>query len=100
MKRTANKAEREHMAAVKALGCVLSYKLSGKWGTPCEVHHCRVTHGWGRSSHFATIGLTPYFHRDGKAGIHGMGREEFTKKYGVSELELLEIVNKKLGVML
>lgn len=98
MKRKSTRAEREHMAAVKALGCVLTYALTGIWETPCEVHHCRVEHGWGRSSHYATIGLTAHFHRDGTAGIHGMGREEFTAKYGVSELELLDIVNKKLGV--
>lgn len=98
MKRKANKAERDHLGRVAALGCVLTYHLNGVWGTPCEVHHVRVAHGWGRSSHYATIGLTPKYHRDGRYGVHGMGREEFTRMYGISELGLLDLVNETLGV--
>lgn len=97
MKRKQSAADKRRLQAVAELGCVLTYHLTGAWGTPCEVHHCRVSHGWGRTSHDATIGLTPFYHRDTKAGIHGLGRDEFTALYGVSEQELLEIVNGRLG---
>lgn len=95
MKRSANAAEKRHLARVAAMPCCLCMFLG--WGaTPAEVHHVRVLHGWGRSSHFATIPLCPFHHTDQRDGVHGMGREEFTEQYGISELELLEQVNAQL----
>lgn len=87
----ATAAEREHLAAVARMGCCLCIHLD--FGpTPAEVHHVRARHGWGRSGHFATIPLCPTHHRGQPGGVHDMGRGEFTKYYGVSELELLERV--------
>lgn len=88
--------ERKHLAAVAAMGCCLCIHL--EFGpTPAEVHHVRARHGWGRSGHFATIPLCPTHHRGQPGGVHDMGREEFTKHYGVSEMELLERVTQQLS---
>lgn len=98
MKRTATAAEKRHMAYVAAMGCVLCELALDLPGSPAQVHHCRVNHGWGRSSHFAVIPLCEPHHTGSGYGIHSMGRDEFKAKYGYSEIELLEIVNQRLGV--
>ncbi len=94
-KRRATAAERAHMAAVAAMGCVLCEHM-GVGFMACEVHHVRVRHGWGRSGHMATVGLCPHHHRGEPGGVHSMGRKEFTAYYGVSELDLLVIVMRRL----
>jgi hypothetical protein len=38
------------------------------------------------------IGLCPQHHR-GDAGVHGLGRKAFEKRYGLTEEELLEQTN-------
>lgn len=96
MKRTATASEKRHLAAVAALGCCLCQRL-GYGASPAEVHHVRVKHGWGRSSHLDTIPLCPLHHQAPKIGVHGMGREEFSAMYGISELGLLEIVKARLA---
>jgi hypothetical protein len=95
VKRTATKEEKEHMACVAALGCIVCSHCLRKPGTPAQVHHVRVRYGWGRSGHEATIPLCRE-HHTGRTGVHGMGRDEFTAFWGVSELELLEIVVRHL----
>jgi hypothetical protein len=96
MKRTTSAADKQHLQKVAALGCILCDWL-GTPGTPAQIHHVRVRHGWGRSSHQAVIGLCDFHHNDQKAGVHGQGREEFTAMYGVSELALLDIVHIRVG---
>jgi hypothetical protein len=96
MKRTANADEKRHLAKVAAMGCIVCSECLGYEGTPSQVHHVRVEHGWGRSGHFNTIPLCPTHHQSGALGVHDMGREEFKEMYGMSELELLEIVKGKL----
>lgn len=89
--------EKRHLAAVAALGCILCQHLD--FGpTPAEVHHVRARHGWGRSGHFATIPLCPPHHRGQPFGIHDMGREQFTERYGISEMDLLQVVRIRLGL--
>jgi hypothetical protein len=95
-KRSATAAERAHMAAVAALGCCLCSHC-GLGHTPAEVHHVRVLHGWGRSGHLNTIPLCVLHHRYAPFGIHSMGREEFTERYGISEIELLDAVTRQLS---
>ncbi len=97
MKRKANADERRHMALVSDMSCIVCSACLGIHGTPAEVHHVRVAHGWGRTSHFATIPVCRE-HHTGDTGIHSMGRDEFTAMYGKSEIELLAIVNEMLGV--
>lgn len=94
----ATNVEREHMARVAAMGCCLCIHL-GYGGTPAEVHHVRVKGGWGRSGNMNTIGLCPEHHRGQPGGVHDMGREQFAAHYGISEIELLNMVNEKLGVI-
>lgn len=86
------------MGRVQALGCVVCSQCLGYADTPALVHHVRVRHGWGRSSHYATIPLCPVHHENSGYGVHDMGREQFTEMYGMSEIELLTIVNQKLEI--
>lgn len=97
MKRTASAADKRHLSAVAALDCELC-RFHGFEGTPAEVHHVRVNHGWGRSGHNNVTPLCPIHHRDHQQGVHGMGRDEFTALHGISELELLELTNERLGI--
>lgn len=96
MKRTATAAEKRHMERIAKMGCCLCVHL-GYGPSPAEVHHVRVKHGWGRSSHLDTIPLCTLHHRAPDIGVHGMGREEFTATYGISELELLDAVKARLA---
>lgn len=97
MKRASTAGEKRHMRRVAELGCQLCAHL-GYGHSPAEVHHVRVKHGFGRSSHLDTIGLCPAHHQAPKVGVHGLGREEFTAMYGVSEIELLTLTKEKLGI--
>lgn len=97
MKRTSTAAEKRHMQKVAEMGCIVCSHIYGFADTPAQVHHARVRHGWGRTSHLMTIPLCAE-HHTGKTGVHGMGREEFEQMHGYSEIDLLEIVQKKLGV--
>lgn len=98
MKRTSTAAEKRHLATVAAMGCIVCQHCYGIPETPSHAHHVRVQHGWGRTSHLMTIPLCPE-HHVGKTGVHSHGREEFAQLHGYSELELLAIVQEKLGVM-
>lgn len=97
MKRSATKAEKQHMQRVANLGCIVCSECLGCMGSPAQVHHVRVRHGWGRSSHYETIPLCEP-HHTGKDGVHSMGRDEFSNMYEKSEIELLDIVNGILGI--
>ena len=91
MTRRLTVAEREHLAAVAALGCLIC-------AMPAEVHHIRHQVGAGRrASHFKTIPLCPTHHRLGNHGvaIHA-GKKTWEAKFG-TELELLEKVKGLLG---
>lgn len=97
MKRSSTAAERQYLASVAALGCIVCSHCYGFEDTPAQVHHVRVSHGWGRTSHFMTIPLCEP-HHTGKLGVHSMGRDEFELMTGYSEIRWLEIVQHKLGV--
>lgn len=95
MKRVINKTDRERFKKLKDFGCVLCY-LQGYPGTPAEIHHVRTEVGWGRDGHQNTIPLCPYHHR-GNYGVHGMGRSQFKKLCGYSEIDLLSVINVYLA---
>lgn len=97
MKRTTSAADRRHLERVAALPCCLCQFL-GMGQTPAVVHHVRARHGWGRTSHMDTIPLCPQHHTGQPGGVHDMGRDEFTAHYGISEMELLERVQKELEI--
>lgn len=91
MKRKSTAEERRHMAKVAAMGCIVCEVCYGYPGTPAQVHHVKERHGWGRSSHKATIPLCME-HHTGSTGIHTLGREGFEQRHGHSEIRLLEMV--------
>lgn len=97
MKRTQSASDKAHLAKVAQMGCVCCEICYAQHDTPAQVHHCRLRHGWGRTSHKAVIPLCPQCHT-GRWGVHSLGRQEFKDTHGYSEIELLEIVNKRLGV--
>lgn len=83
-------AEKEWLDAVVQLGCIACH-VSGKPGTPCEVHH--MLEGGRRKGHLWAIGLCPLHHRGGRNDAEIVSRhpwhKAFEKRYG-TEQELLE----------
>lgn len=80
-------AEREHLAKVAALGCIICRM-------PAEIHHLRKGMGIGqRNSHFNVIPLCPNHHRTGGHGvaIHA-GQKTWEANFG-TESDLLIITN-------
>ena len=90
----ATKNEKNALNKIAELGCILCSTILGFEGTPSELHHIR-RYG-GKRSASPVIPLCPEHHR-GNTGIHGLGHKGFTNKWGVTEEELLERVNKRLG---
>jgi predicted alpha/beta-hydrolase family hydrolase len=91
MKPTA--AQRRRFARVVELGCQVC-RLLGIEGTPTLVHHVRANR-LGVRDHDAVIGLCDP-HHVGPMGVHTLGRR-FREVYGVSEADLLELVNEQIG---
>ena len=92
--KTANKAEREWMAAIAEHGCVACHK-DGQH-SPASVHH--ITQGYRRLGHLFTIPLCYDHHQgDGKhiPSVH-FSKRTFVARYG-SELELLAELKVSLG---
>ena len=91
----ATKAERNHMGAVAALGCVVCRNL-GFGETPAEVHHIGNGTLGKKASNFETIALCPTHHRNGGHGVavHA-GRKAFEANFG-TERELLEQTRREL----
>lgn len=85
------KAEKEHLAAVASLGCIICE-------SPAEVHHITGAGMGLRSSHFETIPLCPFHHRHGGFGecVHN-GTRSFERKYGTQH-ELLKQTLTLLGI--
>lgn len=98
MKRSSTAAERRYMGRVQALGCCVCAHL-GYHDTPALIHHVHVNFGWGRTSHSDVIPLCHHHHVSPGESVHGMGRDEFTAMYGISEIELLDKVKELLGVL-
>lgn len=94
--RMTTSAERQHMAKVAAIGCIVCDRL-GYPDTPCELHHIRDGQGMGkRASHKEVI---PLCHRHHRTGGHGVaihaGRETWEAQFG-TERELLAIVLERI----
>ena len=91
----ATKAERNHMGAVAALGCVVCRNL-GFGETPAEVHHIGNGTLGKKASNYETIPLCEVHHRNGGHGVavHA-GRKTFEARYG-TERELLEQTRREL----
>ena len=89
-------AEREHMGRVAALCCVLCRHLGLADDSPAIVHHLRTGQGRMRASHYDTLPLCPPHHQHSGFGVHDMGREQFARLYGISEIELLALTRRLL----
>ena len=90
----ATKDEKKSLDKIARLGCILCATELGFEGTPSELHHIR-RYG-GKRSASPCIPLCPERHR-GNSGVHGLGHKGFANKWGVTEEELLERVNQRLG---
>jgi hypothetical protein len=89
-KKRASKAEREYMAKVAELGCVICK-------APAHVHHMLAGAGMGqKSSNFDTFGLCPDHHQNGGIGvaIHA-GVKTWEEKHGT---ELYHVVNTRMAI--
>lgn len=82
-------AESAYLGAVAELGCAVC-RRKGNGPTPAIVHHQRTGMGAMRASHFRTAPLCPPHHQSSGYGVHDMGREQFAKLYGFTEVELVE----------
>ena len=93
MAKAANKAEKEHMSKVAALGCIVCANM-GMPGSPAEVHHINSGAMGKRASNYEVIPLCHAHHRTGGYGVavHS-GRKAFESLYG-TEQELLEQVTR------
>jgi hypothetical protein len=96
LKRGANAAERRYLARVASEPCVVCSECCDHHGTPALVHHVHFAFGWGRTSHYDTMPLCHTHHVAPNESVHGMGREEFTRRFGRSELDLLHIIKQRL----
>ena len=83
---------KQHMAKVAALGCILCRSLDiGE--TPAELHHQKID--GIRASDKDVIPLCVEHHR-GMTGVHGLGRKAFERRYGLTEMDLLEMVKREV----
>ena len=80
-------------ARTAALGCVLCQHL-GYGSTPAEIHHIRRL---GMPRDQAPFIPLCYMHHRGAVGVHGLGRKAFVAKYGLTEEDLLSVVQSMLN---
>jgi len=88
----ATKNEKNYMARVARLGCILCSSVLGYEGSPAEIHHIRRA---GVRATSPIIPLCPEHHR-GNNGVHGMGRKAFERKFNTTEEALLQKVKESL----
>ncbi len=88
-KQEATTDERAYMGRVAALGCAVCRRL-GLGPTAALVHHQRTGQGKMRASHYRTCPLCPPHHQFSGFGVHDMGRPQFERMYGFSEVDLVE----------
>lgn len=94
-----NKADKQHIARVVALGCVVCRNL-GFPDSPAEAHHCKGSEfnsGYGlKSSNRDVVGLCGTHHRLGANGVaYHAGPESFERNFGTQHA-LLDQVNELL----
>lgn len=91
------KSERRRMSKIAEMGCILCSHL-GLGDSPAELHHPRTGVGIGRRApNSDVIPLCPNHHRLGNGSLHVLGRKEFERMYGVTELVLLEMTLERFS---
>ena len=103
MKRPATEAEREHLARVRALPCIVCYLRGEAQTSPKEAHHLKRDPTTGQSlggsqkaPHWATIPLCRDTHHWNGVNVH-MGSREFERRWG-NEIALLERTYEMLNL--
>ena len=94
MARSKTKSEKEHMARVSRLNCLICRK-EGNPFSPAELHHIRDVSMIGlgqRAKHTQVIPLCIAHHRIGKESFHNNSRA-FSKKWGSQKELLIETLN-------
>jgi hypothetical protein len=89
----ATKNEKNYMARVSRLGCILCSTVLGYEDSPAVIHHIRRA---GKRSTSPIIGLCVR-HHTGEDGIHTLGRRAFEAKFSTTEEALLQKVQQSLG---
>lgn len=88
------KAEREWIAAIQDLGCIVCILDLGIWGSPPDIHH--ILSGGRRMGHLFTLPICPPHHRWGFAKdvvSRDQCKRNFEERYG-SEMNLLRITKR------
>ena len=90
--RAPTKAEKAHMTAVAALGCVVCRRDLGVY-SPCGIHH---TDGKTKpGAHMLVLPLCSAHHQTGGYGVaFHAGKAEWEKRYGTQQ-ELLDWTRKQ-----
>lgn len=83
------------LGEVADLGCILCWIVHGV-RSPATVHHMRTGAGMGRRGE-RVIPLCPEHHQ-GDTGVHGLGRREFERVYGLTESELADLTEVLLAL--
>lgn len=98
MSRYRTVAERRHLDAVAALGCIVCDVFHNRPGTPATIHHIRDGYGMGqRAPDAETIPLCGVHHQTGGHGVaYHAGAETWVERYA-PERELLELVRQRLA---
>lgn len=87
--------ETEYIDRCISVGCLLSKLKLGIDNEPAIYHHQRTGTGAGCiAKHADGFALAPCWHDQGNLSIHKMGRKEFERHWGISELELVAISKK------
>lgn len=95
------KAEKAHMDAVSALGCLIC-RNQGRYSVPAAIHH--VLRGGRRMGHMFVLPLCDPGHHKGAPSHSGQisrhpNKREFERRYG-TEQQLLAQVERLLGKVL
>ena len=87
------KSEKNYMARVSRLGCILCSTVLGYEDSPAVIHHIR------RAGKRSTSPIIPLCvrHHTGEDGIHFLGRRAFQAKFFTTEEALLQKVKQSLG---
>ena len=94
-KKPSTKAEKLHMIAIQALGCIpCSIDGMENSGDHIMIHHAKRYAGDQRC-HSRVVGMCYAHHQGGPVSRHDHNVDEFKEKYG-DDVSLLKIVKKLL----
>ena len=90
------KAEKQHKAKLAEMACVICERIYGQHpGGNVTLHHLR-TGGWGKGGHETLIPLC-HRHHQGSEGIHTLGTKAWERFFGVSQKDLLDLINERVS---